>query len=114
METILTPDQLSTPQVIADPYPAYHQLRDRSPFEYVEPPGAIPGIVEPIRTWAFLNYRDVYGALRDHDTFSSVRRSALRRWQLEHDIPVTIPSVVLLNDDPPRHTRFRRLVNHAF
>ncbi len=114
METVFTADQLCTPEVIADPFPAYHQLRERSPFSYVEPPGAIPGIVEPIRTWALLKYCDVYGALRDHETFSSVRRSALRRWQLEHEIPVAIPSVVLVNDDPPRHTRFRRLVNKAF
>ena len=32
METVITPDQLSTKEVIADPYPAYRQLRDRSPF----------------------------------------------------------------------------------
>jgi hypothetical protein len=35
----------ATPEVIADPYAAYNQLRDRLPFSYVDPPGAIPGIM---------------------------------------------------------------------
>jgi cytochrome P450 len=106
METIITPDQLSTPAIIADPYDAYRQLRDRSPVDYVFlPAGALPGLHEPIRAWAFLKYQDVYRALRDHETFSSVRPA---KWSK------VWPPLVLLEDDPPRHTRFRRLVNKAF
>jgi cytochrome P450 len=105
METFFTPDQLSSPAVIADPYPAYRQLRDRPPFFYVEPAGVTPSILQPVRSWAFLKYDDVYAALRDHGTFSSLRRSPA---------PAISPPVVLINDDPPRHTRFRRLVNKAF
>jgi cytochrome P450 len=105
MERFFTPDQLASPAVIADPYPAYRQLRDRPPFFYVEPAGVTPSIVEPVRALAFLKYDDVYDALRDHGTFSSLRRSAA---------PALSPSVVLITDDPPRHTRFRRLVNKAF
>ncbi len=102
----ITPDQLSTPEVIADPYPAYRQLRDQSPVNYLFiPAGALPEVEEPIRAWAFLKYDDAYGALRDHQTFSSVRPA---RWAK------VWPALVLLEDDPPRHTRFRRLVNKAF
>ena len=106
METVIAPEQLSTPEVIADPYPAYRQLRDRSPVNYVFiPAGALPGLEEPIQAWAFLKYDDVYGALRDHEGFSSVRPG---RWAK------VWPPLLLLEDDPPRHTRFRRLVNKAF
>ena len=71
MATVITPDQLSTREVISDPYPAYRQLRDRSPFYYVElPAGSVPGIEEQSR-WALMKYADVHGALRDHETFSS-------------------------------------------
>ena len=52
-----------------------------------------------------MKYDDVYGALRDHETFSSVRPP---------DGPISGPAHVLIEDDPPRHTRFRRLVNKAF
>lgn len=106
METAITPDQLSTPQVIADPYPAYRQLRDRSPVNYLFlPAGVLPGLEEPMRAWAFLKYEDVYSALRDHESFSSIRPAKWAKvW----------PRLVLIEDDPPRHTRFRRLVNKAF
>ncbi len=106
METVIVPDQLSTPEVIADPYPAYRQLRDRSPVNYVFiPAGALPGVEEPIRAWALLKYDDVYSALRDPEAFSSVRPAKWAKiW----------PPLVLIEDDPPRHTRFRRLVNKAF
>jgi cytochrome P450 len=46
----------------------------------------------------------VYGALRDHETFSSENLMAGRFG----------PPIVLIQDDPPRHTRFRRLVNKVF
>jgi len=106
MEIIITPDQLSTPEVTANPYPAYRQLRDRSPVNFLfMAAGARQGVEEPIRAWAFLKYDDVYAALRDHETFSSTRFPALR---------TAFPSLVLLEEDPPRHARLRRLVNKAF
>jgi cytochrome P450 len=106
METssLITPDQLMTPAVFADPYPVYRQLRDQTPLSYLIPPGTIPGLDEPIHAWALMKYDDVYGALRDHETFSS---EDPRAGQFG-------PKLVLIQDDPPRHTRFRRLVNRAF
>ena len=99
-------DQLNSPTVIANPYPAYHQLREQSPLNYVFFPGGVaPGVDEPMRAWALMKYNDVYSALRNHTTFSSASNP------LEEKIG---PKLVLLTDDPPRHTRFRRLVNTAF
>jgi cytochrome P450 len=92
--------------VVSDPYPAYRQLRERSPFHYVDlPAGSVPGIEQPIRSWALMKYADVYGALRDHETFSSANNPLVGK---------AFPPLVLILDDPPRHTRFRRLVNKAF
>ena len=51
-----------------------------------------------------LKFEDAFAALRDHATFSS-------------DNPLAGqfgPKLVLIQDDPPRHTHFRRLVNRAF
>lgn len=102
METV----QLSTPHMIADPYPVYRQLRDRTPLNCAWlAAGALPGVEQPIRAWALMRYDDVYGALRDHATFSSARSPLLRG---------AFPPLTLLEDDPPRHSRFRRLVNKAF
>jgi hypothetical protein len=62
METspLMTPDQLMTPAVFADPYPVYRHLRGRTPLSYLAPPGTIPGFDEPIRAWALMRHDDVY------------------------------------------------------
>src|SRR5262249_14880103 len=101
------PDQLMMPEALVDPFPIYQQLRDRTPLSYIHIPGGLfPGIEEPIRGWALMKYSDVYGVLRDHDTFSSARNPLLEKG--------VFPPLALITDDPPRHTRFRRLVNKAF
>ena len=99
-------DRLSSPEVIANPYPYYRELRDHSPLNYIFlPAGTVAGIEEPIRAWALMKYQDVYGALRDHDTFASGRNPLAGK---------IAPKLALIQDDPPRHTRFRRLVNRTF
>ncbi len=103
--SVSTADLLSSAEVIANPYPCYHKLREQSPFDYVYlPAGAVSGINEPIRAWALMKFEDVYGALRDHETFVS-----------GHALVGKIgPKMVLIQDDSPRHTRLRRLVNKTF
>jgi cytochrome P450 len=104
--TVITPDYLSTREVIADPYPAYRHLRDQSPFNYIDlPAGTVAGIEGPIRSWALMQYADVYSVLRDHERFSSANNPLVGK---------AFPPLVLILDDPPRHTRFRRLVNKTF
>jgi cytochrome P450 len=95
-------DELAKRETISDPYPVYRRLRDRSPFNYIL--GTFPGIDRPLRSWALIKYSDVYGALRDYETFSSARPLVGRFF-------APLPMIF---DDPPRHTRFRRLVNKAF
>jgi cytochrome P450 family 109 len=101
------PERLMLPEALADPFPIYQQLRDRTPLQYIHVPGGLfPGIEDPIHGWALMKYGDVYGALRDHDTFSSAHSPLIKKGVL--------PPLVLISDDPPRHTRLRRLVNKAF
>jgi cytochrome P450 len=101
-----TPDQLWMPDVIADPYPAYAQFRDESPLQYVLlPRGAVAGLDAPVMAWALMRHDDAIAALRDHDSFASGRDPLAGK---------AFPKMVLLQDDPPRHSRFRQLVNKAF
>jgi cytochrome P450 len=51
-----------------------------------------------------MKFSHVYDALRDHEAFSSSRSAVVKAF-------APLPMVF---DDPPRHTRFRRLVNKAF
>lgn len=104
--SMMNADHLSMPHVIANPYPYYDELRTHSPLNYVFlPSGAVAGINEPIRAWALMKYQDVYAALRDYDTFASGQNPLAGK---------IAPKLALIQDDPPRHTRFRRIVNKTF
>lgn len=98
---------LPTAATIADPYPLYAQLRDRTPvFGYRDyPPGTVPGQDEPVTAWVLMKYADVAAAARDHDTFSSA--DPLQEQS-------SAPTLMLVNHDNPEHDRLRALVNVAF
>ena len=89
------------PEVIADPYPVYRQLRDHAPV-YWSPQAS---------TWVLSRYDDVTAALIDPATYSSAS-----------GIFPTPPGVdmtqmflpMLIMSDPPRHTQLRHLVSKAF
>jgi cytochrome P450 len=102
-----TVDRLVSPDVIANPYPYYALLRDAPPqFGLLDyPPGTVPGQDQPRPAWVFLKYADVLEVARNHDVFSS-----RDRMQEESDAP----TLMLVNDDRPRHTMLRAIAQKAF
>lgn len=98
---------LSRPEVIANPYPFYADLRDRSPlFGYLDyPPGTIPGVDTPRPSWAVLRYADVQHVCRNHQLFSS-------RDEMQEQSAGT--TLMLVNHDPPYHTILRAMAFKAF
>jgi cytochrome P450 len=97
-------DVFGQPETWANPYPAYRQFRDRSPLAAHWPIVLLDGTKIDAYVWLLLKYDQVRGALRDPATFSS-----------QNPAPgIVAPQLVMISDDPPRHTRFRRLVNKAF
>jgi cytochrome P450 len=106
---------------IANPFPMFERLREKSPIHYVEGAGV----------WLVTRYEDICNVVRNPAVFSS--RSATgphshRRYaqlaQLAEESPEVRAAVeaggfrdrepVLLRCDPPRHTAQRKLVNKAF
>jgi cytochrome P450 len=97
-------DVFGQPETWANPYPAYRQFRDRSPLAAHWPIVLLDGTKIDAYVWLLLKYDQVSAALRDPATFSS-----------QNPAPgIVSPQLVMISDDPPRHTRFRRLVNKAF
>jgi len=94
------PLNLMTPEVRANPYPLYAELR-RGPPRQVEPGGM----------WAVSRYEDVVAVLKDPRRFSSagLGRSFLPPW-LERN--PTAHSLVM--KDPPEHTRLRGMLSRTF
>lgn len=99
--------ELASRKVIANPYPYYDLLRAASPvWGYRDlPPGTIPGQDEPKTAWAVLRYNDVALAARDPLTFSSAD-------PLQSES--SAPTLMLVNDDPPRHTALRIIAQRVF
>lgn len=62
--------------------------------------------------WAVTRYHDVIAASRDWATFSSERQGALLADLDEENLATQ--RLMMLNMDPPRHTKLRALVNKGF
>jgi cytochrome P450 len=92
------------PATWENPYPAYSFWRARSPF-IARIPFVLPdGSELEAYSWLVLKHDEVYGVLRDHETFSSDFPP----------VPNGPPRLPLIQDDPPRHAVLRRIVNRAF
>jgi cytochrome P450 len=100
--------------VIADPVPFYARMRKEQPVFRVPGHGF----------YLVTAYDDVVAAVRDTETFSNRftsptlalgRGSPAVQEQIEGILAEGYPrTATLLTNDPPAHTRFRRLVSRAF
>jgi cytochrome P450 len=88
------------PQVQANPYPYYAELRRDNPVPWLG----------PVYCWAVSRYVDVDRALRSPQIFSSARWLAQSIGDLNPAPEVTW----MIEMDPPDHTRLRKLVNKGF
>ena len=89
----------------AVPHEAFSLLRREAPvFRHPEPDG--PGF------WALTRHADVVAVSRDTGTFSSERGSTFIDDQTEESMASL--RLTILNMDPPKHNRYRRLVSRGF
>lgn len=95
-----------SPEIIADPYPMYHQLRTASPVLELADANLV----------VLTRYADVQAALRDrrlgHDTFGNLSAED-REATLRNPAIANLARTMLLKN-PPDHTRLRGLVVKAF
>ena len=89
-----------SPEVTANPYPYYTELRNKAPVIWLE----------PFQSWALSRYADVDFALRNPQIFSSSVFTAEALGDLN-----PVPEVPwILDMNPPDHTRLRKLANKGF
>ena len=62
--------------------------------------------------WAVTAYNECVAVNRDYEHFSSHNKATFI-WELEEEV-LAQQQLVMLNMDPPLHTRYRRLVNKGF
>ena len=105
------------PEVLADPVPLYHTLRESTPVCWHER-------ADGFASWHLTRYEDIAAILRD-PRFSSRRTpGANRRREIVRGNPLEVIRRVrfltrymapwMLLQDPPDHTRLRGLVLTAF
>jgi cholest-4-en-3-one 26-monooxygenase len=89
------------------PHELFAELRRRSPvFWHEKDEGDGPGF------WSVMGYHDLVAVNRDPATFSSYKGGSLMmNWEGEL---LDQQRLMMLNMDPPMHTRYRRLVNKGF
>ena len=80
-------------------------LRQHDPVHWQEEPGG-PGY------WAVTKYHDCVTVNREFEQFSSATKGTMP-FELEEE-EIAQQSLMMLNMDPPLHTRYRRLVNKGF
>jgi cytochrome P450 len=105
----LSLSSLMSPEVRANPYPFYSQLRDHAPIHWDEEMGF----------WVFTRYADIASLYTD-DRFSRAQglmRGFERLPESEKRIAEPVYhsfSKTVFYADPPYHTHLRGLMNHAF
>lgn len=82
-----------------DPYPIYRWLRAHAPVYRND----------ALNFWALSRFDDVLAASLDYETYSSAKGTVL---ELDTAFVEMVPMIIFM--DPPRQTRFRRLVSKAF
>jgi len=87
------------------PHDTFRLLRREAPVYWHPEPGG-GGF------WAVTKYDDVVTVSMDPATFSSALRGSLIEDPPEDALPVM--RSLLINQDPPRHTKYRRLVSKGF
>lgn len=104
-EAPLSLANLLDPEVLANPYPLYHRLRNESPVHW-----------DPLlRGWVVTRYEDVGNVLRDFSAQRTPSPEQLTDMGLSALNPVAQVMVKqMLFLDPPSHTRIRGLASAAF
>lgn len=87
---------LTSKDVLANPYPTYQRLRERDPVHRMR----------LVDAWVLTRYEDVQAVLQDHRRFSNQEAGAGDREYTKDRS--------MLDLDPPDHTRLRSLVSKAF
>jgi cholest-4-en-3-one 26-monooxygenase len=107
---------LTDPSVLAhgQPHEEFAELRRSAPVTWLGQVRGSSGFDDE-GYWAVTRHADVMAVSRDSETFSSWQNTAIPRFR--HNIPrddIDMQRAVMLNMDPPYHTKIRNIVARGF
>ena len=94
------------------PHEWFAELRSQGVVWMDEPQDPPPPRIAGPGYWAVTRHADLVAVNRDYEHFSSARK-AVFLWDTPPD-DLAQQQLMMLNMDPPLHTRYRRLVNKGF
>ncbi|MGH4027977.1 cytochrome P450 [Actinomycetota bacterium Odt1-20B] len=104
------------PDVLQDrvPLPEFAQLRQTEPVRWIEQPHGISGF-DDAGYWAVTRHEDVKYVSTHPELFSSNTNTAVIRFNesIQRD-QIEVQKLIMLNMDPPEHTRVRQIVQRGF
>src|SRR6267154_2451204 len=105
MDKVLSLYHLLDPEVLANPYPLYHRLRNEDPVHW-----------DPfLHAWVVTRYADVINVLHHYSADRTPAPEQLSTMGLAALNPIAEVMVrQMLFLDPPNHTRLRALASAAF
>ena len=104
VDTVVKPE--GVPVLPTDPFSLENLLEPHAMHEQIREAGPVV-FLDAYGIWAMARYEQVNAALKDYETFSSAAGAGLSNFQKEK--PWRVPSL-LLEADPPFHTRAREVV----
>lgn len=96
------------------PLPEFAELRRAEPVRWIPQPGNVAGFQDE-GYWAVTRHADVRYVSTHPELFSSSLNTAIIRFNehIERDA-IDAQRLILLNMDPPEHTRVRQIVQRVF
>jgi cholest-4-en-3-one 26-monooxygenase len=115
-ESLITPDlDLTDPDLYASriPHAEFAELRRAAPVRWNPQPTDMG--FNDAGFWAVTRHRDVVAVSRDSETWSTAENTAIVRFQSGSTREqVEMQRVIMLNIDPPHHTKVRGIVSRGF
>ena len=105
-----------TKNEIGLPYDEFAELRKTAPVFWIEQePEAFAGFENTPGYWAVSKHADVAAVSKNSKDWSSHENGAIIRFapDMTRD-QVELQGVMLINQDPPEHTRFRHIISKGF
>ncbi len=98
------------------PHEEFRLLRREAPVHWIEqPPEARAGFRAGTGYWALTRHADIAAVSKNHTHFSTAAQGAIIRHAPE-TVPeqIELQGVMLLNIDPPHHSRLRQVISRGF
>ena len=102
--------------LVSFPYREFHEIRGTKPVFWIEQkPEAYAGFENSPGYWAVSKHADVAAVSKNSKDFSTHENGAIIRFSPEMTREqVEVQSVMLINQDPPQHTRYRQIISRGF